>query len=679
MYKLRFRQVHLDFHTSEAIENIGSKFDKKQFQEALKTGNINSITCFSKCHHGFSYHPTKVGKQHPHLKFDLLRAQYEAAKEIDVNVPIYLSAGVDNVASHEHPEWKEVQTNKDITEKKAEAGFPLLCFNSPYLDYLCEQIREVCKIFPDADGIFLDIIYQGQCYCNWCMALMQDKGLNASVEADRQKCTQIAIERYYDKTTAACKCMRQDMPVFHNSGHIERGNRKLLKYFSHLELESLPTGGWGYDHFPVSAKYCMNLPFDFMGMTGKFHTTWGEFGGYKHPNALKYECAAMLAYGAKCSIGDQMHPTGEMDISTYKMIGSAYEQVLAKEPWCDNIENIADIGLLSSSAVNAVKQAGMHDDSADTGAARILLEGHFLFDVIDAEMNFAKYKVLVLPDNISINDDLKSKLDKYLSNGGKLFLTGTSGLRDSGKGFIFDIGADYHGRSEYQPDYVLPNKELRPSFVDSPLVMYLPSQRIKATNGSSLGKIHDPYFNRNYEHFCSHQHAPAKPEPSGFDCGVHKDNILYLAHPVFSIYRGLGAVAYKEYIINTLNLLLGEPTVKVNLPSTGRVTLTRQKKHIRYILHLLYANTISRGGSMELSGGTLAGKTSIEIIDELVPLYNINISLNTPTKIECVRCVPSGEKLDFNQKDNSLEFILPKLQCHQMIEFNSSPTCSDAR
>jgi len=42
-------------------------------------------------------------------------------------------------------------------------------------------------------------------------------------------------------------------------------------------------------------------------MTGKFHTMWGEFGGYKHPNALSYECSLMLAYCAGCSIGDQLH------------------------------------------------------------------------------------------------------------------------------------------------------------------------------------------------------------------------------------------------------------------------------------------------------------------------------------------------------------------------------------
>ena len=60
MSVLPSRQVHLDFHTSEKIDNIGSKFDKKQFQDCLKKGHINSITVFAKCHHGMMYYPSKT-------------------------------------------------------------------------------------------------------------------------------------------------------------------------------------------------------------------------------------------------------------------------------------------------------------------------------------------------------------------------------------------------------------------------------------------------------------------------------------------------------------------------------------------------------------------------------------------------------------------------------------------
>ncbi|OGV76799.1 MAG: hypothetical protein A3K18_12410 [Lentisphaerae bacterium RIFOXYA12_64_32] len=661
---MRFRQVHLDFHTSPCIENIGGAFDRQEWQAALKAGHVNSITCFSKCHHGWSYHPTKVGRMHPHLKFDLLRAQFDACKEMDVNVPVYLSAGVDNMASQEHPEWREVNANGAWGPRVIDAGFHKMCFNSPYLEYLCRQIREAAELFPNADGIFLDIIHQGQCCCRWCLDVMHENGLSPEVEADRKKCAKFALDRYYCETTAACLAVRNDMPVFHNSGHIPRGRRDILKYVSHLELESLPTGGWGYDHFPLSAKYCKKLDLDVLGMTGKFHTTWGEFGGFKHPNALRYECAAMLAYGAKCSVGDQLHPEGKMDSSTYATIGAGYEEVEAKEAWCVNAEPVADVGLLSSEAVR-------HSDRTnhpDAGASRVLLEGHFLFDVLDADMDFTPYKALVLPDDILVDKALKKKLDTYLAGGGKLLLTGESGLDPEKKKFVFDIGAKFDGPSPFQPDYILPVPELQPEFLHTPLVMYLRSQRIRATNGTALGDVHDPYFNRKWDHFCSHQHTPNQPQPSGFHCGVRNGNIVYLAHPVFTIYRGYGAVAYRDYAVKALDLLLGKDrSLRTNLPSTARVSLMRQPAETRAVLHLLYANTVARGGQITLPDGTNTGRGGIEVIEELLPLHDVAVEVKVPGKFARVTLEPQGIEIPFSVEKGRIRLCVEEFTCHQMV------------
>ena len=549
-YKLRFRQVHLDFHTSPHIPDIGVKFDKAQWQDALRIGHVDSITAFSKCHHGWSYHPTKIGRMHPHLNFDLLRAQFDASKEIGVNVPIYLSAGFDGAMAEEHREWREMSIEGHYRRVGAinEASYAEMCFGSPYLDYLCDQIREAVRLFPDADGVFLDIVRQGECCCKWCLAYMEANGLDADKQEDRKTCAAAALERYYREATAACRCDKADMPVFHNSGHVAKGNREKLKCFSHLELESLPTGGWGYDHFPLSAKYAQQTGLDFLGMTGKFHTNWGEFGGYKHPNALRYECAAIIAQGAKCSIGDQLHPSGLMDPTTYKAIGAAYAEVEQKEPWCDDVKGVADIAALSSEA-----ESGRFEP--DTGLGRVLLEGHFLFDLVDREVDLAGYKMLIMPDVIQIDDALKSKVEAFLAAGGRLLLTGKSGLAKEGSGFAFDIGVDFHGESPFQPDYVELGEALAPSFISSPLVMYLRSQQVKATTGEVLGRIREPYFNRTWKHFCSHRHAPAA-ELSDYAAAVRKGNIIYLAHPVFSIYHALGAVAYKDYAINAIRLLM---------------------------------------------------------------------------------------------------------------------------
>jgi hypothetical protein len=580
---------------------------------------------------------------------------------------------VDNVASFEHPEWREIGADGRYcgwAQNIVDAGFHKMCFNTPYLAYLCAQIREAARLFPTCDGIFLDIIFQGQCCCKWCLEVMEKNGLDATQEADRKKCAEIALLSYYRETTAASKCDNPAMPVFHNSGHITRGKTELLKkFFSHLELESLPTGGWGYDHYPMSAKYAKNIGLDFLGMTGKFHTTWGEFGGYKHPNALRYECAAMLAYGSKCSVGDQLHPCGALDESTYALIGAAYAEVEQKEAWCDHVNSVADVALLSSTAVNA---SAHRDLDSDTGAVRVLLEGHFLFDVIDQDMDFAPYKVLILPDEVNVGPALKAKLDAYLAKGGKLFLSGASGVAADGAGFLWDLGATYGGVSSVRPDYVLPRKDLQAEFVGSPMVMYASSHRIKVTSGESLGQVYDSYFNRTFKHFCSHQHTPYAMQPSGFDCGVRKGSILYLAHPVFTLYKGLGAVATREYIVKALRLLLGDAeTVRVSLPSTGRVTLMHQPGAKRHVLHLLHVNTIQRGGAVQLSGGTTVGNANgVEVIEELLPVPNIEVCLRLPGVAQA-RLVPEGTALPLTKTADGIRITLPTLLCHQMVELTA--------
>ncbi len=665
---LRYRQVHLDFHTSPEIPGIGSAFDKKEFQDTLQRARVNSITCFSKCHHGWSYHPTKVGKMHPHLHFDLLRAQFDACHAIDVNVPVYISAGFDNMVTEAHPEWREVRPDGGFfggAGKPVSAGFHRMCFNGPYLDYLCEQIVEAVRLFPDCHGIFLDIISQMDCCCPFCLKEMKEQGMDPANPDHRRQIADAALEKYFRQSTAAARIDNPNMPVFHNSGHIQKGNRGILKYFSHLELESLPTGGWGYDHFPLSAKYCAGLDMDFLGMTGKFHTSWGEFGGFKHPNALRYECAAMVAFGAKCSVGDQLHPDGQLDESTYNIIGAAYGDIEIKEPWLDHAEPVADIGLLSSESVNRAFRCS----DPDEGAVRLLLEGHFLFDVLDSDMTFEKYKMLILPDDIRLNPKLSGRVQGYLANGGKLMLTGESGLSKDGESFLLDIGCTHEGISPFQPDFVRPDERIAPDFVASPFVMYLPSQRIKAVGAESLGQIHDPYFNRGVFHFCSHQHAPHRPESSGYECGALHNNVLYLAHPVFKTYRGSGSVALKQYIINAINLLLGdEASIRSNMPSAGRITLNHQIAQRRYILHLLYANKLNRGGKLndKAHAGSRAMR-SREIIEELLPLYNTEVTLSLDKNIKRVVMVPDDKEIQWARNDTSISLKVDKFTCHAMI------------
>lgn len=50
------RQIHLDFHTSELIENVAGDFDAEQFSDTLIRAHVNSINLFGRCHHGMMYY-----------------------------------------------------------------------------------------------------------------------------------------------------------------------------------------------------------------------------------------------------------------------------------------------------------------------------------------------------------------------------------------------------------------------------------------------------------------------------------------------------------------------------------------------------------------------------------------------------------------------------------------------
>ena len=74
-----YRQVHLDFHTAPEC-TVGNRFDPEVFAQTVKEARIESLTVFSKCHHGYSYYPTTLGTMHPGLQFDLLGQQIEALR-----------------------------------------------------------------------------------------------------------------------------------------------------------------------------------------------------------------------------------------------------------------------------------------------------------------------------------------------------------------------------------------------------------------------------------------------------------------------------------------------------------------------------------------------------------------------------------------------------------------------
>ena len=654
---LPWRQVHLDFHTSEHIANIGAAFDPEAFAARLVEAQVESIVLFAKCHHGWSYYNTAEGLRHPRLDFDLLRAQYDACHAAGIKVVIYVSVGWDEREARNHVDWRQVAPDgsfRCLLGTHVDAAWKYMCLGTPYLDTLTAQIKEVVTAFPDADGLWLDIIKQEPCVCVHCQAGMDAAGLDWLLEKDRDIYRKSVLDRYLDRSVAAALSVRPDIPVFHNSSMVPRGDRAFFDSFSHIEIESLPTGGWGYDHLPMAAKYAGTLPFDRLGVTARFHIVWGELGGWKHPNALRYEACAMLTHGTKVCIGDHLDPSGTLDKTSYTMIGKVFAEVADKAQYCAGSVNVADVALLSSVAVRAPGSINRTDRHCpeDEGALRMLNEGHVLFDVIDADADFTAYRLLVLPDRVRLSADLAVKLAVYAAQGGKLLLTGESGLTLEGTAFALDIGAKLLGPSPFNPTFVAPRHDLCPDWISDPFIIMAPSLRIKAEDGEALGAVHEPWFNRTPHHYNGHINSPAKPEASGFDCGVRHGNITYLAQPVFSLYRQLGSVAVKRYTLAVLHDLLGRPTATVDgLPAAGTFTL-RQLPDSSHVAHLLYA-------APSLKGDTVLGP--VEVIEDLPAIGPVTITV--PENVRSAQLVPGGAALTIQGS----KITIDRFNCHQMV------------
>lgn len=660
---MRFRQVHLDFHTSETIAGIGSQFRKEQFQEMLRLGHVDSITVFSKCHHGWAYHPSTANEIHPHLSFDLLRAQIEAAHEIGVKTPVYISAGLDEKEARRHPEWliRDANGKTNWVDSFLKPGYHQFCLNSPYLDVLLAQIDEVIRNY-DADGIFLDIVGVRTCLCHTCLGQLRAQGKDPLNPAHVRELGEHTYANYTRRVRETVDAVKPGLPVFHNGGHIPQGRRDLAAMNTHLELESLPTGGWGYDHFPLSARYVQNLGFAFLGMTGKFHTSWGEFGGFKHPNALRYETALSLANGARCSVGDQLHPEGRMDPATYALIGKAYAEVEAKEPWCVGVRPIADVALLSQEAAGVQgsgESQAAHTGKGDAGAVRMLLEGKILFDVVDLESDWSRYKVVILPDAIRVGADLEEKLAAFVVGGGKILATGESNLNESGDGFVLNLGANWVGPDPLSPNYFRPNFAPGPLTPETAYVFYTPGQQITlAPIGTELGQRQDSYFNRTAEHFCSHRHTP--PSSVADAPGMTEGSAgIYIAWNLFDEYAGMGSLIARETVLFALRrLLAGRETLTTDLPAQGIVTLMEQPSEARYICHLLYASPVRRG-------------KSIEVIEDILPINDVSVTVRLPKPVTEARLHPQNIAIPIDAVgEGTVRFVVPRLECHQMIVLN---------
>ncbi len=661
--RIPFRQIHLDFHTSEQIENVCSEFDAEEFATTLEKAHVNSITLFSCCHHGMLYYDSKKYPEmvHPHLVHrDLLREQTEACHRHGIEVNLYTTIRWNKPVADEHPEWICIDETGALQDYKGrgyfEPGFyKNLCVNTEYRDFLKDQFGEVLAGIP-AEGVWYDAAFVTECCCPTCIKMMKEKGMDPADPKDRRE---FSLMTYYDMVedlTKFAKSFNPNFRVCYNKGHVGYLDKPVIDGYSYFSFESLPGADWGYLDFPVSAKYMRNFGKECLGLTSRFHTEWGDFHAYRNKAAMEYEVFSMLANGCKCTIGDQMDYWGKLHSDMYRQIGEVYASVEEKEPWCEGAYPITEIGVFTAEEFYATGKAG-EIPGASEGAARMLMELGYQFDFIDSDSEFERYELLLLPDVIPVNERFAQKLSAYLKKGGKLISTFESGLDPEKERFLIgEMAVTYHGKAPYSPDFIVPKDHLAEELAKGEHVMYDCGTLVEAgENATFVQMATRPVFNRTYEHFCSHLHSPSGREEV-YPAVVETENTAYFIHPVFSTYQKSAPRWYKILLGNELKRLLPTPLVRHNGPTAVTVNLLEQEN--RRILHILYYVPERKC-------------KNLDIVEDVVPLYNLEIKMHCTREVKKVYLVPSQEEIMYRREEDNIIFTVPKVEGHQMcaIEF----------
>lgn len=171
----------------------------------------------------------------------------------------------------------------------------------------------------------------------------------------------------------------------------------------------------------------------------------------------------------------------------------------------------------------------------------------------------------------------------------------------------------------------------------------------------SLANLEAPYFNRTAEHFTSHFHAPSNGKKY-CDAIVRKGNIIYAAQKLFYNYSVIGSIYTKEIVDFLIYNLIGDNlSAKSTLPAQGIMTLTKNIDKSQMNIHLLYASPVKRG-------------ENTEVIEDIVPIFNVDVYVQSPVKPKSVTLVPEGYILPFKYTNGYVSFTVPEVDCWQIIE-----------
>lgn len=688
----------IDFHNAGSLR-IGEEFDAEALVETLASAGIRSVTIFSKDNYGQAYYDTAFGNKHVGLEGDYFGELSRAAKARDMRVLAYHAFNLEYLAGLSNPDW--VVTAKDGTkyyhrpnseyreygETPAEQDnfvnsftaslepgyyehylrnmtFNLICVNSPYLqELLWPQLEEILTKF-DIDGFFLDMLFYpvDSCYCDYCKREMTLRGIDLEDAAAVYQFKEDSMFRAVRETTKFIRSVNPDVVVgYDNTAYLGCSREKNYNDYYMFEAAIWQLG---YMHAPMYARYLRNTGRPFELVTHSFHHMWGDYGGYKHPNEMKYEAATILANGGGVWLGTQAHPNTAPDPAVYKMIGETNAFIEARAEYFQPAVAVPSIAVFAKedylyAALDNFMFSNPSRIHNFQGATKLLIEAHQQFDLVDDLMEIDKYKVLVLPEVGELSPEFQKRVTSFVQEGGILLATHLSSFAGNNFALADVLGVDYVGTSPYTTTYARITSDSIARGLPGDFASFAPSVNVERREGvEALGFLANPMFERSVSRFHSHSQTPPGRRTTDYPAVTlnrfGEGVAIYIAMPVFSDYFREDYYVYRTLVENVLELVYPENIVqRVDAPMTVEVSLMEQIESDRLVVHL--TNCQPKRFSMRMPR-----------IEDAYPIGPIGLELRIERPVRSVTTVPDGT-VSWKHEGGVLSLVVSEVTIHNMV------------
>ena len=655
-----FRRVHMDFHNARLVPSIGEQFDGDQYVLTLKQAHIQSHTFFAKDVYGHYYYPTKTeGVVHPTLQKDLVAEVTRASRQHGLECIIYYNLCWDNRILEKHSDWAQIlRDGSALLGPDDDLGdFGWVCLNSPYLEQLVLPSLEELIGGYDFDGLFFDIIavHDSGCFCSYCQAKMQEQHINPDDSVQLFDFHRQTKRRALDRITRFIRQKNNHLAITYNNMWYV-GGHEFAQYVDWATLESLPFG-WRYIYTPTYSRYLRSLDIPVELVTARFLKLWGDFGSFKHPNQLKFELATGLAHGLRCTVGDQLHPSGQLDQRMYRALADVFDFVRQREPWCAKHGSVANIAVIAPKEHILVPEGEQGEPKAGVfGAVKLLMETHYQFDVIDEDSAFDCYAMVIVPD-LKLNDaPILSRLKAFACQGGCVMV---AGLPPQSADRMWDtelLGCELLGASQYRCGYFrLPEEHWRDMPLEE-LVFYERYECVRAAGGAkSLGHWLDPMHESLQPHYVSHwQGPPGEPPDHPFAVinTLGAGQVLCLTASLFRRNYLDDNHLYRRVLHSLVAAYAPDQYLSVDAPTTVEAVANHDEQG-RCLVHLINYTGQRRTGTLEP-------------VEEMIPVHDIRISTAGP--ISSAVAQPEGKQLSIRREGSGSTVLLPVLHLHTIVE-----------